>query len=253
MSLLDQVVTFCRTVGSRLLGVRSEPVFNLKGIHDFGAFGSGKTAEGDSVGETSADQVGYGPLGFLSRPLPPSGQDFAQAACLRDDAGFAPFGWRDMRLCEAANPGGSGGTPAEGQQCIVGYGGALFTHSMAASASGSRVPNISTWYLPFQFDGSGVPTKAHAVSLDPSTNAISVVHASGMRVDLLQDTGNGPGIVLTVNGATFCRMTDGEFTVNAAKIMLKGNCYLGREAEAGAPLLGGPVSPPSGSIFISPA
>jgi hypothetical protein len=252
MSLLDQVAAFVKVLGSRLLGPRSEPVYNLSGIGDFGDFGSGQTEDGDDVGEQSVDQVAYGPLGYLARPLPPDAGGYAEAVTLRNDGGLSAIAWRDVRLCEAINPGGSGGTPADGQQCLAGYGGAFFSHSMTAAASGSKRANISTWYVPYSFGSDGVPARAHTISLNPETDSISVVHADGLRVDLVHDAGGGPGIVLTVDGSTFLRLSAGELTLNARKILLKGNVYIGAEAEAGVPMLGGPISPPCPSLFVSP-
>ncbi len=153
------------------------------------------------------------------------------------------------------NPGGSGGTPAEGQLLFAGYGGAFLSHALTAAAVGSQRANISTWYVPFEFGSNGVPAKAHVVSIDPTpgNSSISLVHADGVRIDLTEDAGGGgPGIVASINGSTFLRFADGELSIQAEKILLKGNCYLGRNAEAGLPLLAGAASPPCPSLFVSP-
>ena len=73
-----------------------------------------------------------------------------------------------------------------------------------------------------------------------------------MFLSLTEDTGNGPGVVVAVNGSTFLRMSPGEVTIQAARIMLKGNCYLGAAAEGGVAMLGGAITPPSPSVFVSP-
>lgn len=254
MSLVDTVIAFGKVLGSRLLGPRSEPVYNVEGIAEFAGFGSGQADTSPSRGEQATDQLGYGPLGFLSRPLPPDAGGAAETVNLRMDGGLNPIAWRDLRICDAVNPGGSGGTPGGGQQCFAGYGGAMLTHSMTSAVSGSRKANISTWYVPYEFDGSGVPTKAHTISIDPSTGnqSISIVHGDGLFLTLTHDSGAGPGIVAAVDGATFLRMSAGELSLNAARILLKGNVYLGAEAEAGVPLFGGPISPPCPSLFVSP-
>jgi hypothetical protein len=115
-------------------------------------------------------------------------------------------------------------------------------------------PDVSTWYVPFDPDGSGNPQKAHVISIDPTpgNSSISIAHASGLFLMLTEDSGAGPGITWAVDSSTFGRMSAGEFTVNAAKIMLKGNVYVGAAAEAGLPLLAGPASPPCPSLFVSP-
>lgn len=253
MSLVDTVIAFGKVLGSRLLGPRSEPVYNVEGIAEFAGFGSGQADTSSSRGEQATDQLGYGPLGFLSRPLPPDAGGAAETANLRTDGGLNPIAWRDLRLCDAINPGGSGATPAAGQQCFAGYGGAMLTHSMTAAPSGSRKANISTWYVPYLYV-DGVPTKAHTISIDPSdgNQSISIVHGDGLFLTLTHDSGAGPGIVAAVDGATFLRMSAGELSLNAARILLKGNVYLGAAAEAGVQLFGGPISPPSPSVFVSP-
>lgn len=250
MSLVDQVCAFGRVLASRLSN--GEPVYNVAGIAEFAGFGSGAADLTDSKGEQASDQVGYASLGTFGRPLPPNADGEAEVVALRTDNALNPIGWRDLRLYKAINANGSGGAPADGQTGTAGYGGGMLTHAQSSSASGSRIPDIGTWYLPYQFDGSGLPTKALTISLNPVDQSISILHSDGPRIDLLHDTGNGPGMVFTVDGSTFCRLTAGEFTVSAAKIMLKGNVYVGREAEAGCPLYPGPISPPCPSLFLSP-
>lgn len=249
MSLVDQVCAFGRVLASRL--VNGEPVYSVAGIADFAGFGAGEADLTESRGEQAPDAVGYGALGTFGRPLPPDATGVAEVVALRTDGALNPFGWRDLRIYTAINAGGAGGAPADGQTGIGGYGGAMLTHMQSDSLSGSKKADLTTLYVPYQFDGSGVPTKALTISMNPDTESISILHSDGPRIDLLHDTGAGPGMVFTIDGSTFCRMSAGEFTVHAAKIMLKGNCYFGREAEAGCPLYAGPISPPGASTFIS--
>jgi hypothetical protein len=137
---------------------------------------------------------------------------------------------------------------------FVGYGGAFLSHAMTAENTGSKKGNVSTLYVPHDFDGSGVPQKAHAISIDPTpgNSSITLVHASGLVLTLTEDAGAGPGIVASVDASTFLRMSAGELTLQAAKVMLKGAVYLGAQAEAGLPLLPGVASPPGPSVFVSP-
>lgn len=252
MSFLDNVVAFAKVIASALAGPSSEVVYNMTAGGGFKLDAQGNVVEDDSdeAGEQATDQVGYGPLGWIGRPLPPDGIEFAEAACLRNDDGLAPFGWRDPRINRALNPGGSGGTPAPGQLLFAGYHGAFLSH--AAQDDGST---ISTWYVPHDFDADGVPAKAHTISIDPTpgNSSISIVHASGLFLQLTENTGGGaPGIVAAVDDTTFARIKPGEVWIQASKIMLKGNVYLGAQAEAGLPLLAGAASPPSPSVFVSP-
>lgn len=251
MSFLNQVVEFCKVLGSAVVGPNSAVVYNLTGIGGF-RLGEDGTPEGtdesDDGGEQAHEQEAYGALGIIGCPLPPEGDLFAETIAVRREDGLVPAATRDLRINRAVNPGGGSSTPQPGQQMFAGYGGAFLSHSIAPGTSRT---NVSTWYVPHDFDGSGVPQKAHAIQMTPG-QGISIVHASGLRIDLLDDAGIGPGIVASVDGSTFLRMSAGEVTVQAAKIMLKGNVYLGAAAEAGVPMLGGPITPPSPSVFISP-
>lgn len=244
MSALDAVAAFVKVIGSAL--VDGETVFNVKAV---GAFGGFDGDDGDSAGEQATGQVGYSSLGVIGRPLPPDGSLFAEAVALRVDNGLSPFGWRDLRLHRALPAG-----LLPGQLVFAGYGGALLSHAMTDDPVGSQRANLATWYVPFDFDPDGVPQKAHTIAIDPTpgNSSISIVHADGVFFTLTEDAGGGPGISWAVDGATFGRMTAGEVVIQAAKIMLKGNVYIGAQAEAGAPLLGGPISPPCPSMFVSP-
>jgi hypothetical protein len=246
MSALDAVAAFVKVLGSALVGASSEPAFNVKAV---GGFGAVDGDDSDGAGEQAVRQVGYSSLGIMGRPLPPEGALFAEAVSLRVDGGLAPFGWRDMRLHRAVNPGGSGGTPAEGQLVFAGYGGAMLSHALTDDPVGSQRANLATWYVPFDFDSDGVPQKAHTIAIDPTpgNSSISIVHADGRFFTLNED-----GITWAVDASTFGRMKAGEVLIQAARIMLKGNVYIGAAAEAGAPLLGGPISPPCPSLFVSP-
>lgn len=248
MSALDAVAAFVKVIGSALVGQNAETVFNVQAIGGFGGDGDAGD-DSDGAGEQASGQVGYSSLGILGRPLPPEGPLFAEAVALRVDGGLAPFGWRDMRLHAAVNPGGAGGTPAVGQLVFAGYGGAMLSHAMTADPVGSQRANLATWYVPFDFDADGVPQKAHTISIDPTpgNSSISIVHADGVFFSLTED-----GVTWAVDAATFGRMKAGEVLIQAAKIMLKGNVYIGAQAEAGAPLLAGPISPPCPSLFVSP-
>lgn len=251
MSALDAVAAFVKVIGSALVGTSSETTFNVKAI---GGFGETDGDDSDGAGEQATGQVGYGALGILGRPLPPAGSLYAEAVALRVEGGLAPMGWRDMRLHRAVNPGSSGGTPAEGQLVFAGYGGAMLSHALTDDPVGSQRANLGTWYVPFDFDSDGVPQKAHTIAIDPTpgNSSISIVHADGLFFTLTENAGGGPGITWAVDGSTFGRMKAGEVLIQSAKIMLKGNVYIGAQAEAGAPLLGGPISPPCPSMFVSP-
>lgn len=257
MSFLNQLVEFCKVVASSVSPSNGAVLYNLTGVGGFTLDEDGiidGEDESDEGGEQAHEQEGYGALGIIGRELPPERDLFAEALALRTDDGLLPYAWRDLRLNRALNPSGVATTPAEGQLMFVGYGGAFLSHSMTEGNTGSKRGNITALYVPYDFDAAGVAQKAHAILIDPTSgnSSIQLIHGDGVRLTLSEETGAGPGILAAVDGSTFLRMSAGEFVVNAAKIMLKGNCYLGASAETGAPLLGGAITPPSPSVFVSP-
>ena len=257
MSFLNHLVEFVKVISSGLSGPSSAVHMNVTGSGGFELGEDGQvtgTDDSDDAGEQAHEQEAYSALGIIGRPLPADGDAFLEALALRTGDGLVPFAFRDLRINRAINPSGAGSTPCPGQLLFAGYGGAFLSHAMTAGAVGSKRGNISTWYVPHDFNGAGVPQKAHAITIDPTPgkSSVSIAHASGLFLVLTEDSGNGPGIVASVDGQTFFRMSAGEFTVNAAKITLKGNVYLGRTPEVGVQLFGGPISPPSQSIFVSP-
>lgn len=243
MTALDAVAAFVKIVGSALVG--GEPTFSLRAIGGFGGFDGGGD-DSDAGGEQASGQVGYSALGVVGRPLPPEGSRFAEAVALRIDDGLSPVAWRDLRLFDAVRP-------EPGQLAFAGYGGAVLSHAMTDGDVGSKPANRATWYVPFDFDSSGVPQKAHTISIDPTPgqSSIALVHADGVFVSLTEDTGAGPGVVVSVDGETFLRMSPGQVTIQAAQIMLKGNVAVGRQAETGLPLLPGAASQGCPSLYVS--
>lgn len=259
MSFVNHVIEFAKVISSSLGGPSAATLFNLTGIGGFAVDADGQvTGEdvSDEGGEQAHEQEAYQALGIVGRPLPPDGDAFLESLALRTADGLVPFAFRDLRLHRALNPGGGSTTPREGQLLFAGYGGAFLSHAMTAGNVGAKKGNVTTLYVPYAFDSEGVPQKAHAISIDPTdgNSSITLVHGDGVFLSLTEDAGSGgPGITWAVGNQTFGRISAGEVLVQAAKIYLKGNCYLGAQAEAGLPLLGGPVSPPGPSIFISPA
>lgn len=250
MSLLDKVVAFCKVLGSSVLGRNSTVAYHLTAGGGFSADGTSEDAS-DDAGEQAHDQPTYSALGFLARPLDPSSEGYCEAAALRTSDGLESIGVRDPRLSRAADPLGAG-VPAKGQQVIVGYGGAVISLTMTPAASGSRKANVLTLYVPHDFDGDGVAQKSHTLVIDPE-QGIQLIHSSGAVLQLCNDVGNGePGINWAVSDESFGRISAAEAVIQAPKIMLKGNVYLGASAETGLPLLAGPASPPSPSVFVSP-
>jgi hypothetical protein len=257
MSFLNQIMEFCKVVASSVGGENTTTLYNLTGVGGFTLDEDGiidGEDESDEGGEQAHEQECFGALGIIGRPLPPEGDLFAEALALRTDDGLVPYAFRDLRLHRAINASGAPTTPAEGQLMFVGYGGAFLSHSMTAENVGSKRANISALYVPYAFDSAGVAQKAHAIIIDPTdgNSSIQLIHGDGVRLTLSEETGSGPGIVAAIDGSTFLRMAAGELTLQAEKVTLKGNVYLGAAAETGLPLLAGVASPPSPSVFVSP-
>lgn len=213
--------------------------------------GSLSPDDGDEApGEVADKQDMYGGGATFFRPLPPEKKGGKEFACdviyAKTADGLVPVGYRDLRL-DRAFPSG----PKEGSGGLRGYGGGFYTLDLTAGNSGSQKANIHVIYCPYEFDGNGTPAKAHAVILDPSSGneSISITHGEGYQLALTKND----GLLAVLSATTFMRAKPGEFLLQAPKIMLKGNTYLGAQAEVGVPLLPGPASPPGPSVFISPA
>lgn len=254
MSFLDNVIEFVKVIASEVRGENAAVLYDVVGAGGFNAAGTEVDVTDDGA-EHAPGQPAYSALGVVGRPLPPTDQQqFLEAMAARTADGMEAFAYRDLRINRALNPTGEGNAPAAGQLMFAGYGGAFLSHQMTAANVGSQRGNITTLYVPYAFDSEGVPQKAHAIIIDPTTgnSSIQLIHGDGVFFQLTENTGNGPGIVACVDAETFLRIAPGELTLQAEKILLKGNVYLGRQAELGLPLLAGPASPPGPSIFISP-
>jgi hypothetical protein len=259
VTLLDNVIQFVKVVASEVVGTNSAIAYNVTGIGGFKTNAAGEVTtddDGDDAGEQAHEQPVYSALGMVGRPLPPNADGFLEGIALRVDDGLETFAQRDLRINRALNPTGAGTAPAAGQIGFAGYGGGFVSVRQATAESGSKTPDVFTIYVPYEFDGSGVPTKAHAVIIDPTpgNSSIQLIHGDGVFVTMSEETGEGPGLVAAVGADTFLRMSAGKLTLQATEILLKGNCYLGRGPSPAAflPLLAGPASPPGPSIFISP-
>jgi hypothetical protein len=251
MTMLDRVVAFAKVLGSAVLGRNSSVAYSLTGVGDFRTNAQGKIIDadgGDDTGEQAPLDRVYGALGVLGRPLPPAGANaYCEAAALRTSDGLETIAVRDARINRAVNPTGQG-IPAAGQQMLAGYGGA-FLSVKHDTATGT---DILTLYVPYEFDGNGIATKAHAIVIDPA-KGIQLIQGDGAVMTLCNDVGNGePGFSWVMSPGSFGRVSASEVVIQAPSIMLKGNVYLGAQAEAGLPLLAGAASPPSPSVFVSP-
>ena len=241
MSTLDMVLQFGAVVKSSVKALTLDMVDQVLGI--------GGLEADDTDGEQANEQVRYsGALGMIWRALPPDtvkGKTrFADVLVAKLADGLLPIGWRDERI-NRAFPNG----PKEGTVAVAGYGGGFHSLDLTDSNSGSQKANIHVIYCPYEFDANGTPAKAHAIVIDPSSGneSITITHGDGFQLSLTKE-----GFNANIDSSTFLQMKAGALTLNAAKIMLKGNVYIGSQAELGIPMLAGPASPPCPSLFVSP-
>ena len=107
-----------------------------------------------------------------------------------------------------------------------------------------------TLYVPVEFT-AGVASKAHLFQIGLDSNGkrvIHIVHSDGYLISIDQDDGVQ---IRTSDTETLFSIKPGAITMQAQKIMLKGNVYVGAGAEAGLPLLPGTASPGCPTLFVS--
>jgi hypothetical protein len=243
VNLIDRLIQFSRVLGSTVSPRTYAVKVDLSGV--------GSLDEEDEIeaGELGEQSEVWGALGFVSRPMSPEvvdGQELsAEVVSLRTGDGLVPITWRDLRL----NSFFPNGVP-EGRVGLVGYKGALHTIDVNAS----KTANIQTLYVPYDFDGAGEPQKAMVITLDTSNPGSEHITMSigggseGYQITLNETDGLQ---IRTPNSSTFFNMREDEINLTATKILLKGNVYVGRQAETGVPLVAGPLSPPCPSLYVS--
>lgn len=240
MKVSGFLVSFMRVVGSTVLGDHSAVL-----VGGDGAVGGLGDDESDAeLGERMEDVEMYSALGVIARPRPPetpqgtNAEIAAEAMAARTSSGLVPIAWRDLRLNRMFP------APKPGTTALVGYGGGFLAFDDGASAQKN---SLSTLYVPYARNGSGVPQKAHVIALNPDTESIHIIHGDGYAIVLDKDN----GITMRADSTTWLSMKPGEFTVVASKIVLQGNVALGANPTTGVPLLPGPASPPCPSLFVS--
>ena len=247
MGAFDFVSQFARVLGSSINPKTYAIQVDLGGI---GSIDEGETDE--DKGETSPQSELFGALGFVGRPRNKQTikgvEYYCEALCMRTSDGLVPISWRDLRL----NAFFPNGVP-EGRIGMVGYGGGFHTIDLTEENNGDQKSNIHFIYAPYSFS-NGVPSKAMAICLNTTPGAENISMSIGGGTSGYQMTMNEvDGLqVRTPNTGTCFNIREEEVLITAKSIMLKGNVYVGSQAEAGIPLLAGPASPPCPSLFVSP-
>lgn len=246
--VFDFVAQFAQVLGSSINPRTYAVQVDLGGI---GSMFSDETE--NSEGEVGEQSPMFDALGHVSRPLDPQtikGKEMAaEALCMRTEDGLVPFAWRDLRL----NAFFPQGVP-RGRIGMVGYGGGFHTIDLTGENNGDQKTSIHFIYAPYAYS-NGVPSKAMAIALDttPGQENISLSIGGGSNGFQISMTEADGLQVRTPDSATYFNIREDEINMAAKKIMLKGNVYVGAQAEVGIPLLPGPASPPCPSLFLSPA
>jgi hypothetical protein len=243
MSALDFVLGFGRIVASSIEPKTGGILGQVLGI-----IGSLDPDEkDDELGETGEKQDLYNGLGILGNPLPPETIRGTKFACdvvyAKRGDGMVPIAYKDLRLSKSFPAGLKKGSVA-----FAGYGGGFYSLDLTSGNSGSQKANIHVLYCPYEFNGSGVASKCHTIFLDPGQEAIGIIHGDGFAVMLDADN----GITLRGGTKTWINVSDGKIEMVADKVTIQGVVGLGGNPSTGVPLLAGPASPPSPSIYISP-
>jgi hypothetical protein len=252
MALLDYIAGFGRALASSVDAKTKVTLVQLAGIAGLNPNLDPTQASGEADGEQSEKEPLFGPLPLVWRQLK-SGTlkgktAHADVLVIRTADGLVPVAWKDVRIWNAFPSG-----LAEGQVAFAGYGGGFYSLSLTAGNVGSAKGNIHVIYCPYDFDSDGVPSKAHAIVIDPTSGneSVSITHGSGYQISMMADQ----GILMTVAGDCWAHMKPGppsQFTVQATQITLKGSVALGANPIAGVPLLPALASPPCPSLFLSP-
>lgn len=209
-------LTFLRILGSTVVGKHSAVLEGVEG----GLGGLDDTSE-DTPGEQGVDVESYGQLGVIARPRVPSTIENelvgAEGFGVRTPRGLVPLAKRDLRLNRRFP------APKPGTTALVGYGGGFLSFD---DADGDT--SLSTWYAPYARNAAGTPQKAHTITLDPTGEAINIVHGDGGQVVLLPNK----QIMMLSDGSTWAKMAPGKFEVQAAQISLIGSVYVGTPTGA---------------------
>lgn len=247
-SKFDAVLGFARIHGSSLGENNGSILYDVEGV-GFDESIAGDPNIIDSNAEIRSGQEMYSALGVVARPpqsKPGDAPDLLlQAVTLRVSDGLIPIAFRDPRILEWLNKGGAKTVPKEGQIAYAGYGGSFLSFETNDATNGPT--NTVVIYCPYDRDASGVPQKAHIISLDPTTESISIVQSSGLALSM--DPTNG--ITMRADAQTWLTLKPGSFQVFAASIQMQGSVALGQNLATALPLLAGPASAATPSVFFS--
>lgn len=206
--MFDSAFAFCRALVSSLGEKSNQVLVSLRGLGDEANYA-----------ETSAEEPVYGVIGFISRPMDPDDNGAAEFVAARGDDSLTPIAGRDLRICKAR------GNVPKGTATMCTHTGAFVSIDNAPSGTGSVV----TIYAPYEHT-DGVPAKAHAITIDTTTNNehVAVIHAAGHSILLTKD---GALILKNAAGDVFVSIEDGGVTI-AGPVQATTNMVIGSAVTA---------------------
>jgi hypothetical protein len=184
----------------------------------------------DPKGERSEVKPGQetlGPLGMYGRPLEASTEQdqWSEYLAVRTSDGLLAFAFRDRRILDVIAKGSSGDVPKVGQLLWGGYGGGLMTFEYQLD----ELRDQFTLYIPYERNGSGVPTKAHMLQVGKDGSGapfIGLISGEGPRLTMV----GTEGVLSNKDGSQRVEVLDDGVNV------------VGTLKAAGAADLGGPTS-----------
>lgn len=168
-------------------------------------------------GETSSQQIMYGALGVVARPLDADANGAAEPVYARTEDGLLPIAYRDPRLNGVVNP-------KKGEITIPQYDGGFLSLKRNADGDGTDI----TLYAP-KADGSA----ASVISIDTSdaNSNITVMHESGASIQIA----DGKIMLSNADGDAYIQLDGSGITLN-------GNVKINGAMVVGTPALGSPVA-----------
>lgn len=229
--LTDLALSFVRILGSTVAGPHGAVLE--------GGEGTVGALDDESAGEQFTDVEAYGALGLVVRPRPPETIDGeqleAQGVAVRKGGLLYPLSRRDLRLNRRFP------NPKPGSVALVGYGGGF----LAFDDNGDK-ESVCTLYVPYDFNGAGVPQKAHTITVDPTGNAISLLHGDGGQFVLLPDK----EAMLISDNSTWLKIKPGKIDMQAETVTMAATVIIGNPTTALA-LAGSTATLPSTRLLYS--
>ena len=212
MAVLDELaIGLGRIVASQIRGAQNAVLLSLKFLED-------SETDDDTTGESSTEEPYFRSLGMYGRPRPAVSPDdadgnnpagAAEVIALKLDDRAYPVATRDLRISAKVNP-------KDGEIGLAHYLGGFVSLKINDDGDGTDI----VIYAPHQ-DGSGVPDKSHAISLNSQTanSHISMMHSFGQSITLTKEGGI---IIANKAGDAYIEVNDSGTTFNGNTSLVGG-------------------------------